>query len=308
MSSSVPLQPSGSTRTGYVTLLGLPNAGKSTLLNRFVGEHLSIVTPRAQTTWSRITGLLTRESEQFVFLDTPGLLVPRDLLQRAMLATALEALQEADVLLLVVDASSRPERAGLLRLEALLPGSGAPLHVALNQVDRASPESLASWSSWAGGLPRARAHPVSALLGTGADALLDAIGADLPPGPFLYPPDEIATQPVRFFAAELVRESVFELYHQEIPYSVVCRVEEFREEQEPAYILVHVFVERPSQKGILLGKGGAAVKELGRSARAKIEHFLGRRVYLDLWVKPLKSWRRSRPRLGELGFRVPEDD
>ena len=132
--------------------------------------------------------------------------------------------------------------------------------------------------------------------------------ADLPPGPFLFPEDEIATDPVRFFVAELVRETVFERYHQEIPYSVICQVIEFREEQDPVYIGIDVHVEKRSQKGILIGKGGAAIRELGSASRAKIEHLLGRRVYLDLWVKPLESWRKNRAQLDRLGFRLPADD
>ena len=295
------------TRAGYVTLVGRPNAGKSTLLNRLVGEHLSIVTEKAQTTWQRVTGILSTGDSQLVFLDTPGLLQARDLLQRAMLGAALEALHEADVVLAVVDTRRPPEREDRERLDAALAETSAPTHVALNKVDVADPGSVAAWEGWAAEGTRAL-HRISALHGDGTDALLAAVAADLPEGPFLYPADDIATDPVRFFAAELVRETVFERYDEEIPYSVFCRVEEFREGQDPAYIAVNVYVERASQKGILIGKGGQAIRELGQAARAKIEHFLGRRVYLELWVKPLKSWRKDRARLGSLGFRLPEDD
>jgi GTP-binding protein Era len=295
------------TRAGYVTLVGRPNAGKSTLLNRLVGEHLSIVTEKAQTTWQRVTGILSTSDSQLIFLDTPGLLQALDLLQRAMLGAALEALHEADVVLVVVDARRPPELEDRERLEAALSETGAPTHVALNKVDVADADSIAAWEAWAAGGGRTL-HRISALRGDGTDALLAAVAADLPEGPFLYPADDIATQPVRFFVAELVRETVFERYGEEIPYSTFCQVEEFRENQDPAYIQVNVYVERTSQKGILIGKGGQAIRELGQSARAKIEHFLGRRVYLELWVKPLKSWRKNRARLGSLGFRLPEDD
>lgn len=297
------------TRTGYVALVGRPNAGKSTLLNRMVGEHLSIVTPKAQTTWQRVTGLLTTADAQLIFLDTPGLLQARDLLQRAMLGAALEALEEADVVLVVIDASRPPSDRDTERLGASLGAVRAPVHVALNKLDLATADTLEAWEAWVGGQAwGGRLHRISALDGRGADELLAALTADLPEGPFLYPEDEIAVHPVRFFAAELVRESVFELYDEEIPYSVFCQVEEFREAQDPVYIQVIVYVERTSQKGILIGAGGEAIRALGQASRAKIEHFLGRRVYLDLWVKPLKSWRRNRARLGEMGFRVPEDD
>lgn len=295
------------TRAGYVTLVGRPNAGKSTLLNRLVGEHLSIVTEKAQTTWQRVTGILTTGDTQLIFLDTPGLLQARDLLQRAMLGAALEALHEADVVLVVVDTRRPPDSEDRARLDAALSESSAPTHVALNKVDVADPESLAAWEAW-GSASHRTMHRVSALRGDGTDALLDAVAADLPEGPFLYPADDIATDPVRFFVAELVRETVFERFGEEIPYATFCQVEEFREGQEPLYIAVNVYVERASQKGILIGKGGQAIRELGQAARAKIEHFLGRRVYLELWVKPLKSWRKNRARLGSLGFRLPEDD
>jgi GTPase len=298
-----------STRTGYVTLVGRPNAGKSTLMNRFIGEHISIVTPKAQTTWERVTGILTRDATQMVFLDTPGLLEARDLLQKSMLGAALSALGEADVILVVIDARYAPSPSDEERLLSALGDTSAPLHLALNKVDEAEQGPVLAWRAWAGEhLPRGSVHEISASVGTGVDELLAALAADLPESPFLYPDDEIASQPVRFFVEELVRETVFEMFHEEVPYSVVCRVGEFRETQDPVYIQIDVHVERKSQKGILIGKGGSAIRELGARARAKIEHFLGRNVYLDLWVKPLKSWRKNRTTLGTLGFQVPEEE
>lgn len=300
---------SRSTRAGYVTLVGRPNAGKSTLLNRLVGEHLSIVTPKAQTTWQRVTGIRTEGRAQLIFLDTPGLLEARDLLQRAMLGAALEALAEADLVLLVVDAREPPSPEDGERIKRALEETEAPVYVALNKVDVARPEPVEAWEGWL----RANLRPaslwrVSAERGDGVDVLLEALSEALPEGPFLYPEDEIASDPVRFFVAELVRETIFEQYHQEIPYSVFCQVEEFREGQDPLYVHVDIYVERKSQKGILVGRGGAAIKRLGEAARSKIEHFLGRRVYLDLWVKPLRAWRKNRAHLGRLGFRLPPDD
>jgi GTP-binding protein Era len=293
------------TRAGYVAIVGPPNAGKSTLLNRFVGEHLSIATPKPQTTWQQVTGILTDESTQIVFVDTPGLLEARDLLQRAMYSAALDALADADTTLLVVDAARAPDDDEVARLVSVLRQTKGPVHAALNQIDRASPASIDAWERTLGALPGARVYRISAKVGTGTEELLAALRADMPEGPFLYPADEIASAPVRFFVAELVRETVFELYHQEIPYSVFCQVEEFREEQDPVYVHVDIHVEKASQKPILIGRGGAAIKELGSAARPKIEHLLGRRVYLDLWVKPLESWRKSRAQLGRLGFRLP---
>jgi len=308
LSSSNETEDAVSSRTGHVALVGRPNAGKSTLLNRLVGEHLSIVTPKAQTTWQRVTGILTVDSDQLVFLDTPGLLEARDLFQRAMLGAALEALGEADLVLLVVDACEAPNTRDIERILSSLEDVSAPLHVALNKVDVAADSAVSSWERWVTEALDAPTYRISALEGQGTEELLAALREGLPAGPHLYPDDDIATEPVRFFVAELVRETVFEQFHEEIPYSVMCRVEEFREDQEPIYVQVHLFVERKSQKGMLIGKGGAAIRALGSTAREKIEHFLGTPVYLDLWVKPLKSWRKSRAHLGQLGFRLPPDD
>jgi GTP-binding protein Era len=292
-----------------VTLVGRPNAGKSTLMNRFVGQRLSIVTPKAQTTWQRVTGLLSTEGTQLVFLDTPGLLEARDLLQRSMLAAALEAVQEADVVLIVADATRPPGAEDLERLSTALAGAAAPRRLAINKIDAASPEAVGAWRRWAveaGGIDGV--HEISATTGEGTDALLEALADDLPEAPFLYPEDEVSSAPVRFFVAELVRETIFDLYGDEIPYGAFCQVEEFRENEDPIYIHVNIFVERSSQKGILIGSGGGAIRELGIRARSKVEHFLDARVYLDLWVKPLKAWRRKRSHLGQLGFRVPQQE
>lgn len=295
------------TRSGYVALVGRPNAGKSTLMNGLVGERLSIVTAKAQTTWRRVTGILSTDRTQMIFLDTPGLLTASDLLQRSMLGTALQALREADVTLLLVDAS-RPldtDEAKLVR--TALEESAAPLLVAVNKVDVADAGDVRAAVRWAteelGGAP----YPISARTGRGLDELQAALEAALPEGPFLYPPDELAAEPVRFFVAELVRETIFERLREEVPYSSVCVIEEFREAREPVYILAHVFVERNSQKRILIGEGGRTIREIGRSARAKIEAFLGRKVYLDLWVKVLPGWRAKGRHLKRLGFTVPDE-
>lgn len=296
------------TRAGYVALVGRPNAGKSTLLNQLIGEHLSIVTPKAQTTWQRVTGLLTVDRDQLIFLDTPGILEAKDLLQRAMLGAALEALAEADVVLLVIDSQRPPSERDAERILTALEETSAPVIAALNKVDRAPADSIEAWDSWVADEIGAETFRISALTGEGTDALLAALRSKLPEGPFLYPEDEIASDPVRFFVAELVRETIFEQFRQEIPYSVFCQVEEFRESQDPIYIQVNVFVERKSQKGMIIGKRGAAIRALGEASRRKIETFLGRSVYLDLWVKPLRAWRKNRAHLGDLGFRLPPDD
>jgi GTP-binding protein Era len=243
-----------------------------------------------------------------IFLDTPGLLRPADLLQRSMLSAAREAVAEADVLLLVLDATrpSSPEEKASFR-EAL---SGAPDHIsriaAVNKIDSAKKGTVERISRWAGESLGAEPFPVSALTGKGTEALLRRLEETLPPGPHLFPDDEIARDPVRFFVAEIVRESVFETFYEEVPYSTFCRVEEFREDQDPLYIQAHLFVETKSQKKIVVGKGGSSIRALGSMSRRKIEEFLERRVYLDLWVKVLPNWRRKRSHLKRLGFPVPE--
>ncbi len=295
-------------RTGYVTLVGRPNAGKSTLLNAFVGERLSIVTPKAQTTWQRVTGIVTTDRAQMIFLDTPGLLAPRDLLQRTMLAAALEALSEADLVLLVLDAAEAPDDADKRAIVSSLEARPAvPLLGAINKIDEAPESRVRDLSRWVQEELGGEAYPVSALTGEGVEPILSRLEALLPRGPFLYPEDEIARDPLRFFVAEIVRETVYESYYEEVPYSVFCTVEEFRESQDPVYIQVHIFVERKSQKGILIGKGGSSIRSLGARAREKIEDLLGRPVYLDLWVKVLPDWRRRRGHLKRLGFSVPDE-
>lgn len=293
------------TRAGFVTLAGRPNAGKSTLLNAMVGERLSIVTPRAQTTWKMVTGIHTQGGTQIVFLDTPGLLEPRDLFQRSMLGAALDAVDEADVLLMVVDAAEPPGRKHRERLAEVAGGVAVPRFLAVNKVDVARPEQVEEMSSWGREALGAEVHVISASRGLGVPGLREALGAALPLSPFLFPEDELASEPVRFFVGELVRETLFEQYHQEIPYSVAWEVGEFREAEDPVYIQVTLHVERDSQKAILVGKGGAAIRELGRASRLKVEHFLGRPVYLDLWVKVLPGWRRAEGSLRRLGFKVP---
>ena len=293
------------TRAGYVTLLGRPNVGKSTLMNRLIGQKLSIVTSKAQTTWQRVTGIHTTDRTQAIFLDTPGLLLAKDLFQLSMLEEALEAVRAGDVVLLLADATDPLHDAERKAILDALSLSTAHLMVVINKIDEAGPEEVATISEWARGELHADPSGISALHGQGVDALWSEIEAALPEGPFLYPADDIATAPVRFFVAEFIRETVFEQFRDEVPYSVYAAVDEFREDQDPVYIKANLFVERNSQKGILVGDGGSAIRELGRAAREKIEEFIGQRVYLELRVKLRPKWRRREKDLGRFGFRVP---
>ena len=293
------------TRAGYVVLAGLPNAGKSTLLNALVGEHLSIVTPRPQTTWERVAGIRTEAGVQMVFLDTPGIVSSSRLFHRSMLAEAETALREADVTVGVVDGASPGPPARREALRDFLARSRRPVALAVNKSDRVRFDP-----GPARRLARALDAPafaVSALRSLGLDPLIEFLRASLPRSPFLYPEDDIAAAPTRYFVREFVREAVFEKFRQEIPYSVAVRVEEFREGEDPVYIAVGLYVERKSQKGMLIGKGGAGIGAVGARARSRIEHFLGRAVYLDLWVKVWPGWRRKKEGLMAFGYRAPDD-
>ncbi len=294
-------------RAGYVALIGRPNVGKSSLLNRLLEQKLSIVTPLAQTTRERVVGIDTRGDVQMIFLDTPGLVDPRYLLHRSMLQTALETIPEADVILLLLDATAPPPELDS-EVASLLQHHRGILLIVINKVDATTEAQTAELRSWAEQWFDAETVPVSALTGEGMEQLREGVAELLPESPFLYPPDEISSQPVRFFVAEFIRETAFELYAQEIPYSVAVKVEEFRENATPIYIRAVVYVERASQKGILIGQRGAGIRRLGQEARSKIEVFLGAQVYLDLWVKVLPKWRKDSVMLRRLGFSVPSTE
>jgi GTPase len=284
-------------RAGIVTVAGKPNVGKSTLLNRIVGQKLSITSPKPQSTRDRIVGIHTANDAQMVILDTPGLLNPRYPLQEAMLAAALRALEEADVIVYLADATegSPPPLAEAAGLASPI---RPPVVLALNKSDALSPAHRALFATQDSGIL------VSALTGEGIPELMARVSAYLPESPFLYPEDEISTQPVRFFAAELVRESVLEQLHDEIPYSVAVQVEEYREGRSPLYIRAVIYVERDSQKAIIIGSNGAQIRKIGESARKKIEAFVGERIYLDLWVKVLANWRKKAGSLSRFGYQL----
>lgn len=288
------------TRAGIVTVVGKPNAGKSTLLNRIVGQKLSIVSPKPQSTRTRVVGIRSAGEVQMVLLDTPGLLDPTYPLQRAMRSAALEALNDADVIVYVADAHDGPPPP-LVQAAALSRPPRAPILVTLNKIDRLTEEQRRARCD------AADAFCISALTGDGVPALLDRIALLLPESPFLYPEDEISTHSLRFFTGELVRETALEQLDDEVPYSIACEVEEFREDRVPIYIRAVLYVERESQKRILIGAKGQRVRDIGRAARVKIEALLEQRVYLDLWVKVLPNWRKSTAALSRFGFRLPEE-
>jgi GTP-binding protein Era len=286
-----PPDPAPAFRSGYVALLGVPNAGKSTLVNRLLGLHLAAVAPRPQTTRHRILGILNGPGFQALLLDTPGLLEPKYALQRLMRREIDRALADADLLLLVVDATAGPGQ-----LDPLLAvASGRRAVVALNKVDAIGDKTML--------LPAAERLSsadlndvlmVSALKGKGIDVLRSTIVQALPAGSPFYPQDQVTERNERFFVAEFIRESIFNLYGAEVPYATTVALEEFKERPgRKDYIKAVIHVERDSQKAILIGKDGAALKRVGASARRSIEQFLERPVYLELWVKVAADWREN---------------
>jgi GTP-binding protein Era len=290
-----------------VAIVGLPNAGKSTLLNALVGQKLAIVTAKPQTTRHRILGILSGPGHQGLLVDTPGVLATsRTALDGAMMRTVRSVLTQADVLCVVVDglAASADPASGLEGLALTGAEGGPPLCVLLNKADLLGAEAAEQLRSWYAAQPGVAAVlTASAKLGTGVRELEAWLVGSLPPGPTLYPKDQVSEHPERFFVAECVREQIFELYRQEVPYCTSVSVLEHREGRngQKDFIRVQVSVERESQKPILLGKGGAAIKQLSSASRAAVEDFLQRPVFLDLTVKVAEGWRDSEELLESFG-------
>lgn len=302
-------------RAGIVTVAGKPNAGKSTLLNQLVGEKLAITSPKAQSTRHRVVGLRSENDTQMVVLDTPGLLDPKDLLHQAMRGASLAAVRDADVIVYLVDASAIKTHA--LRDWAAEPASERPwpslqLAASMERPPRAAVITVLNKSDQLSDELRDAlrlADPavvtMSALTGDGLEPLVTAVTEALPESPYLYPADEISTLPVRFFCAEFVRETALEQLGDELPHALACAIDEYREGSSPLYIRAVLYVERESQKAIVIGAGGQQIKKLGRAARIKIEKFVGEPVYLDLWVKVLANWRKKRGAVTRLGYGDP---
>lgn len=285
---------SGDQFCGFVAIVGQPNVGKSTLLNRLVESKLAITSPKPQSTRRRVVGLVTDSNRQAVLIDTPGILEPEYDLHIALGAETASALSDAD---LVIHVSSA------LDPEAFPSGCRGNARQVVLEAQTKS-DLLASSDSSAAIVPPP--YRVSAVTGAGIPELRQAILANLPRSPFLYPADDLSSQESRFFAAEFVREAAFELLKEELPYSLHVAVEEYRETAKRHYIRTVAYVERESQKTILLGKGGAMIREIGRAARLKIEGLVGTSVYLDIWVKVASNWRRDPDALRRFGFRLPE--
>lgn len=289
--------------SGFVAIIGRSNVGKSTLLNRLVGQKLAITSSKPQTTRNRILGIVSRPDGQVLFLDTPGLHAARSRLNRLMVDQAHQACREVDLILWLVEAD-RPVDDEPLVAEALAQ-SGAPVVLVVNKCDLAGPQQLLPLLGAYGRLREfAAIVPVSALTGAGAERLLEVIVAQLPEGPRYYPDEQVTDLPERFIAAELIRERLFEQTRDEVPYSTAVQIETFREEPGRDLVVIQavILVEREMHKRIVVGKGGAMIRRIGQEARHEIEGLLGVRVFLELFVRVQSGWTGSDRALREMGY------
>ncbi len=294
------------TRCGFVALAGAPNAGKSTLLNRLVGEKVSIVTPKVQTTRSRITAICMAGPAQIVFVDTPGIFVPKRRLEQAMVQAAWRGAADADMVVLVVDAP-RGVDGDTRRIIDGLKGAGRPAIAALNKIDiMKKPRLLTLSAALEAAAVFTDIFMISALTGDGIDDLKAHIAARLPQGPWLYPPDQLADISERLLAAEITREKLFLRLHQELPYASTVETERWQERRDGSLRIEQVvYVQRKTQKPIVLGKGGRTIKAIGASARQEMEQIFGRRVHLFLFVKVREKWLDDPERYREMGLDFP---
>jgi GTP-binding protein Era len=285
-------------------LIGRPNAGKSTLLNRLVGEKLAIVSPRPQTTRNRVTGIVTRPDAQAIIVDTPGLHAGGGPLGQFMMETVARAVEDVDVVCLVIDATSR-EHPDPVALEAVA-GYQGPLFCALNKADRIAGKSrlLPLIDRWRAARGFQEIVPIAAIDGTNCDRLLSLLIATLPEHPFLFPKDATSDQPETFYVAEIIREQIFHRTREEVPYAAAVRVEELVDRARPpcVYIRATVFVEQDSQRGILIGRQGSMLKAIGTAARRTLEAFFGVKVFLELTVQVRRNWRKDERALREFGL------
>jgi GTP-binding protein Era len=295
-------------RSGFVAVLGKPNVGKSTLINSYVGQKVAIVSPKPQTTRRRLRGILTLPAAQIVFVDTPGIHIPRHKLGEYMVETAVRAIPDADVVLFIVDLSGPPGDEDRKLAELIEERATSPCILVMNKVDLVSPAEMeVRRQAYLGLAGCEQAITLSATEGRNRDRLLDLIQGLLPPGPQLYPPDQVTDQPLRFMAAELIREQVLIHLHHEVPHGIAVVVEEFKERREDlTHIEATVYVAKESQKGIVIGKGGKMLKRIGQAAREEIQSLLDSQVYLELWVKVRKGWPRDETALRNLGFVLPK--
>lgn len=289
-------------KSGFVNIIGNPNVGKSTLMNALVGEKISIITSKAQTTRHRIMGIVNGDDFQIIYSDTPGILSPKYGLQQAMLAYAKSALVDADILLYMTDVTERraPDEKLIERINEL----DIPVLLLINKIDLSNQQELEMLvERWKKQLPKSEVFPLSALNNFSIDVVFKRIIALLPEGEAYFPKDELTDKSMRFFISEIIREKILLNYKEEIPYSVEIEVEEYKEEPNIVRISSVIHVSRDSQKGILIGHKGRMLKKVGTEARIDIEEFIGKKVFLQLYVKVTKDWRDNKKKLHQFGYK-----
>lgn len=291
-------------KSGFAVIIGRPNVGKSTLLNRVLGRKIAIMSDKPQTTRNKIQGVYTTDTVQIVFLDTPGLHKPKSKLGDYMVRTAVGALEGVDLVLWLVDATD-PDDPGEKYVLDLLRDVHTPIFLVINKIDKIKKEECLPLIDRYRRLHEfAEIVPISALEGTNVDRLLELMTSYLPEGPLYYPPGQVTDHPESFVCAELIREKVLHLTREEVPHSIAVVVEEMKtSENGVVTVRATIYTERESQKGILIGKGGAMLKEIGRLARLEMEQLFGSKMFLDLWVKVKKDWRNSEAALRSFGYR-----
>ncbi|MEJ5265329.1 MAG: GTPase Era [Bacteroidales bacterium] len=290
-------------KAGYVNILGRPNVGKSTLMNAMLGEKLSIITPKAQTTRHRIIGIDNGDDYQIVFSDTPGIIKPKYKLHQKMMDFVREALTDADILLYLTDVEEKEE--DLPPIFEEIQQLSIPLLVGINKVDLSNQSAVTQLvESWKNRLPSAEIFPLSALYNFNVDTLKKRILELLPEHPPYYPKENLSDRNLRFFVSEIIREKILLHYQKEIPYAVEVVIESYKESENLDRIAATIYVERETQKGIIIGKGGEALKKIGIEARKDIEALVGKQVYLELYVKVKKDWRNNEKILNQWGYKI----
>lgn len=287
-------------KAGFVSIIGKPNAGKSTLMNVLVGEKMSIITPKAQTTRHRIIGIINEPEYQIVFSDTPGVIKPTYALQEAMMSVVQGSLVDADIILLVTDIHEQHDESEIIQR---LQHTESPVAVLINKIDKSSEEEVnAKIDYWQKAISPKAIFATSALHGYNVEAVMQFVLDHLPVHPPYYEKDALTDKTERFFVSEIIREKVFKLYEKEIPYSTEVIVVSFKEEENITRISAEIIVERDSQKNIIIGKGGSMIKKVGTYARQDIEEFLSRKVFLELFVKVIPDWRKRKNYLQRFGY------
>lgn len=291
-------------KSGFVAIVGRPNVGKSTFMNYVLGQKIAIMSDKAQTTRNKIQGVYTKDDAQIVFLDTPGIHKPKHELGEFMVKSAYSALEEVDAVLFMVNVSEKRGPGDDFIIEKLK-GIKTPIFLVLNKIDLVTPEVLLERvESYKDALDFAGVFPISVLQGNNVNELMEGLINALPEGPQYYPADQITDHPEYFVVSELIREKILQLTQEEIPHSVAVTVDKMQKDEfDKVHVYANIIVERKSQKGIIIGKGGRLLKEIGTRARRDIQQLLGNKVYLELWVKVEKDWRKRKSNLQEYGYR-----